>query len=120
MVKRQMRAGDTTPEATKNRNYLWQTIYLLITFTLGGGISAGGLQMFSPTNAQLQLDVETVIEDVQLLKLDYYNYKKSQEREAKLKESNITLKLEHLTGDVSEIKILLTEVSNDLKEHNNK
>ena len=116
MVKRQMRAGDTTPEATKNRNYLWQTIYLLITFTLGGGISAGGLQMISPTNAQLQLDVETVIDEVKLLKLDYYNYKESQKREVKLKESYITLKLETLSSDVFDIKTLVTEMKNDLKK----
>ena len=121
MAIRQTRKTDNgNKEGVKGRNYMWQAIFLIITAVTSSGGTVFGLQVFSPTNVQVQLDMEYIRDEIEILKQDYYNYKENQVRITRLKEGNIALKLEHLTDDVEEIKLLLTDVSNDLKEHNNK
>lgn len=86
-----------TSQNRRTDSNLWKVIYLLLTFVLGGGLTAGGLQYLSPTNYQLQ---ETVV----LLKADYENYKVSRAKERELEKANIALELAQIKATMQRIE----------------
>ncbi len=83
--------------ATDPNMWKWRAIYLALSFLVGGGISAGGLQVFSPTNMQVQ-------EQVNLLEQSHVEYVESHEKVENLKDDNIALELSYIKKSIERIE----------------
>ena len=117
MTVRQTRKNDNgDTNGHKQRDYKWQVIGSIVLFLLGGGTGTGVLQVISPTNVQVQSDIEGLQERQGLLNQDYKSYKVSHADQSNLKEINTDLKLSNIQDDITDLKKVTEEIKNILKK----